>query len=137
MPKVLATYPFLNLLLHAGPHPAMETEWLGFANSADFRAALLEALRLAHLHKVAGWVADDRRLGPVRPKDLEWTYQQVLKPLSDLGVRRFAHLESDEALNRLTIDGLYRQVVPSLAYEYRHFTDLEPARAWALGALPG
>lgn len=137
MTKSLATYPFLNLLLHAGPNPVMETEWLGFAGSTDFRAALLETLRLARLHKVTGWVADDRRLGAVRPKDLEWTHHEILKPLDDLGVRRFAHLEAGEALNRLTIDGLYRQALPGLTYEFRHFTDLEQARTWAAGFLLG
>ncbi|NML64379.1 hypothetical protein HHL22_04090 [Hymenobacter sp. RP-2-7] len=134
MPQTLAAYPFLNLLLHPGPVPVLETEWLGFAGSDDFRTALVEAMRLARLHKVTGWVADDRRLGAVRPKDLAWTHEQVLRPLSALGVRRFAHLESLEALNRLTIDGLYRAALPDLAYEFRHFTDLGQARAWAAGA---
>lgn len=133
MTKTLATYPFLNVLLHTGSAPVMETEWQGFAGSTDFRAALLETLRLARLHRITGWVADDRRLGAVRPKDLEWTHHEILKPLSDLGVRRFAHLEAEEALNRLTIDGLYRAAVPDLAYEFRHFTDIEQARAWAAG----
>ena len=134
MTKILATFPFLNLVLHAGPTPVLETEWLGFAGSADFRAALLEALRLARLHKVTGWVADDRRLGAVRPKDLAWTHAELLTPLSELGVRRFAHLEATEALNRLTIDGLYKTALPGLAYEFQHFTDLGQARAWAAGA---
>ena len=133
MSQIIATYPFLNLLLHPGSVPVLETEWLGFAGSADFRAALEEVMRLARLHKVAGWVADDRRLGAVRPKDLAWTHEHVLQPLSVLGVRRFAHLESVVALNRLTIDGLYRTALPGLAYEFRHFTDLGPARAWAAG----
>jgi hypothetical protein len=133
MTKSLASYPFLNVLLHAGPTLVMETQWLGFAGSADFRTALQETLRLARMHKVAGWVADDRRLGAVRPKDLEWTHHEILKPLNDLGVQRFAHLESEEALNRLTIDSLYRQALPDLAYEFRHFTNVEQARAWAAG----
>lgn len=134
MTKTLASYSFLNLLLHTGgPVPVLETEWLGFAGSADFQQALLEALRLARLHQVAGWVADDRRLGAVRPKDLDWTHEQVLKPLDALGVRRFAHLESAETLNRLIIGGLYQTAVPDLTYEFRHFTDLAPARAWAAG----
>lgn len=70
MIKTLATYPFLNVLLHTSPVMVLETEWLGFAGSIDFRAALLDILRLARLHKVVGWVADDRRLGAVRPVDL-------------------------------------------------------------------
>lgn len=130
-PKILAAYPFLNLLVHTGPNPVFETQWLGFAGSADFRAALIEALRLARLHHVVGWVADDRLLGAVRPKDLEWTHTHVLNPLAELGVRRFAHLESTEVLNRLTINGMYQNAVPGLPYDFQHFTDVAEARAWA------
>lgn len=134
MTKTLASYSFLNLYLHTGGrHAVLETEWLGFAGSADFRLALTEALRLARLHHVAGWVADDRRLGAVRPKDLAWTHTEVLLPLSELGVLRFAHLESEQVLNRLIIDGMYQTAVPGLRYEFRHFTQLPEARAWAAG----
>lgn len=131
MTTTLATYPFLNILLHIGSRNVLETEWLGFAGSTDFRTALTEALRLARLHRVTGWVADDRHLGAVRPKDLEWTHNMVLVPLSDMGVVHFAHLESEESLNRLTINGMYQSAIPGLAYEFRHFTSLLEARAWA------
>ncbi|MVN77766.1 hypothetical protein GO988_15650 [Hymenobacter sp. HMF4947] len=134
MPTTLATYPFLNLLLHPGPQPVLETEWLGFAGSTDFRRALTEALRFAQHHRVTGWVADDRRLGAVRPKDLAWVHSALLVPIGNLGLRRFAHLESAETLNRITIDGMYQSAVPGLPYEFRHFTMLAEARAWA-GAL--
>lgn len=49
-------------------------------------------------------------------------------------MRRFAHLESTEVLNRLTINSMYQSVVPGLNYEFRHFDDLAEARAWAGGA---
>jgi hypothetical protein len=135
MTTTLATYPFLNILLHTGTRNVLETEWLGFAGSTDIRSALTEALRLARLHHITGWVADDRHLGAVRPKDLEWSHNAILIPLSELGVVRFAHLESEEALNRLTINGMYQTAVPGLAYEFRHFTSLTAARAWAAGQL--
>ena len=133
MTTTLAAYPFLNILLHTGPRNVLETEWLGFAGSTDLRSALTEALRLAHLHRVTGWIADDRHLGAVRPKDLAWTHTTLLEPLSELGVLRFAHLESEETLNRLTIGGMYQTALPGLAYEFRHFTSLPAARAWAAG----
>ena len=133
MTTTLASYPFLNILLHTGTHPVLETEWLGFAGSTDFRHVLVEALRLARLHHVTGWVADDRHLGAVRPKDLDWAHQALLIPLSELGVRRFAHLESEEVLNRITINGMYQAAIPGLAYEFRHFTSFTEARLWAAG----
>ncbi len=131
MTTALATYPFLNVLLHTGKRTVLETEWLGFAGSTDFRLVLAEAVRLARQHHATGWVADDRRLGAVRPKDLDWAHQHVLVPLAGLGILRFAHLESEEVLNRITINGMYQSALPDLPYEFRHFTSLFEARAWA------
>jgi hypothetical protein len=131
MTTTLATYPYLTVLLHTGSRNVLETEWLGFAGSTDFRAALLETLRLARLHHVKGWVADDRRLGAVRPKDLEWTHTTLLIPLAEIGLLRFAHLESEETLNRITINGMYQSAIPGLPYEFRHFTSILEARSWA------
>ena len=133
MTSTLASYPYLNILLHTGSRNVLESEWLGFAGSADFRAALMELLRLARQHHVTGWVADDRRLGAVRPKDLEWCQLELLVPLAELGLTRFAHLESEDTLNRITINGMYQKNLPGLPYEFRHFTSLPAARSWAAG----
>jgi hypothetical protein len=123
-------------MLHSdGPHNVLEAEWLSFVGSSDLRQALLEALRLARLHHIKGWIADDRRLGAVRPKDLEWTLNEVVVPLGELGIVRFAHLESEEALNRLTIDAMYQRSMPDLPFEVRVFTLLPEARAWATGLV--
>ena len=133
--QTLASFPFLTLHLHTGgPWAVLEAEWLGFAGSTDFRQALTEAVRLARQHHARAWVADDRRLGAVRPKDLEWAGVHVLEALAGLGMQRFARLESEQALNRLTINSLLRASLPGLPYEFRHFTSLPEARAWAAGA---
>lgn len=130
----LATFSFLNILLHPGARPVLETQWLGYARGADFRAAIEQALALARQHAVRGWLADDRLLGAVRPRDLAWVQQQVLTGIERLGVRRFALVETTDALNRHHIGAMYEQAEPDLGFELRRFTDIEAARAWASGA---
>ncbi len=133
--QTLASFPFLTLHLHTGgPWAVLEAEWLGFAGSTDFRQALTEAMRLARQHHVKAWVADDRHLGAVRPKDLDWARVHVLEGLALPGVRRFAHLESEEVLNRLTINGMIYASLSGLPFKFRHFAKLSEARAWAAGA---
>lgn len=127
----LHAFPYLNLYLHPGPSPALETHWLGFATGAEFRAGIRQAMDLARQHHVTGWIADDRLLGAVRPRDLQWCFDEVLLALGALGVRRFALLESQDAMNRRTIDGMYQRVQPVVAFEIRRFTDVQLARAWA------
>jgi len=130
--ELLASFPYLNLHLHAaGPRKALETEWLGFVGGPDFRLALTEALRLARAHYVTGWVADDRLLGSLRPKDLDWGFTHLHEPLAELGVRRFALLETEETLNRFIINSKYQEAMPGLPFELRFFTNLTEARSWA------
>lgn len=124
-------YPYLNIYLQPGPSPTLETHWLGFATGAEFRAGVTQALELAKEQHVVGWIADDRLLGAVRPRDLQWCFDEVLLALSATGVRRFALLESEDGMNRRTIAGMYQQVQPVVDFEIRRFTDLQQARAWA------
>ncbi|GAB3587194.1 hypothetical protein [Hymenobacter daeguensis] len=128
------SFPYLNVHLHTtGAWPVLETEWLSFATSAEFRSSVEQALQLARQHRVKGWVADDRRLGAVRPRDLDWIHEELLLALSNMGLQRFAQLESHDALNRLTIATMYERALDGVAFEIRRFDDLELARAWAGG----
>jgi hypothetical protein len=125
-------FAYLNLYLHP-EGPTVETNWQGFATGTEFRAGVRQALELARQHRATGWVADDRLLGAVRPRDLQWCFDEVLLTLGQVGIQRFALLESEDAMNRRTIDGMYQQVQPVVAFEIRRFTDLHQARAWAGG----
>ena len=131
--RLLLDLPYVNLYLHEGPPAVLELQWLRFAGSADFRAVALEALTFSQQYHVQAWVADDRHLGAVRPRDLEWAEQAVMAPLDQLGLQRFAKLESLDALNRLTVGAMYTRVQPVLHFEVRNFSDLDQARAWASG----
>lgn len=130
----LLSQPYLTLYLHQGPAPVLELQWLCYAPSADFRASVLQALALSQQHQVKGWVADDRLQGAIRPRDLEWAEQQVLLPLDQLGLTRFAQLESQDMLHRRTVDTLLTHATPVLHFELRRFDDLTQARTWAGGA---
>lgn len=129
--SVLASYPSLVLHLHHGQHPALETEWLGFTGSSNFRRYITEALELAQRHGATAWIANDQRLGAVRPRDLEWVAHDVLPAMQRLGIVRFARLESQETLNRMLIGGMYQETTPELPFETRTFTDIQKARNWA------
>ncbi|MBG8554075.1 hypothetical protein [Hymenobacter guriensis] len=124
------SFPYLNIYLHTAACPAIELQWLSFANSTSFRQSVSQGLQLALEHRVQGWIADDRLLGPVRPKDLDWVHRTVLLPLSRMGLRRFALLASDDPLNRLTIDRMYEQAETDIAFELRRFDEIEEARRW-------
>ncbi|UYZ57896.1 hypothetical protein [Hymenobacter latericus] len=132
MPPI-ASYPSLILHLHHGRINALETEWLSFVSSANFRSQILDALALARQHHVTGWIANDRLLGAVRPVDLRWVAEEVLPAMAELGVVRFARLESEETLNRMLIGNMYQGATETVPFEVRAFSDPAEARAWACG----
>lgn len=131
--RSLLSLPHLHLSLHESPVPVLELQWLGYAPSADFRSSILQAFQLSQQHHVQGWVADDRLQRAIRPRDLEWAEQEILQPLGNLGLVRFAQLEAQDVLHRRTVDNLLTRAKPILHFELRRFDDLTQARAWAGG----
>lgn len=92
--ETLFSSPYLRIFLHTTTHETIEIQWLDFVPSAELRAALEELMRLARQHRVLALLADNRLLRAIRPVDLAWSGDLVLKGLSELGGRRFAAVES-------------------------------------------
>ena len=133
--QTLFSTPYLHIFLHQTTHPTLELQWLDFVPSADFRAALLELMRLAHQHGARALIADNRLLRALRQADLQWSGDLVFKGLSDLGGRRFAAVESLDAMNRMGITSLVTTVIPDTQLTSRFFATIEEARAWATAPL--
>lgn len=129
--EALYSSPYLHIYLHPGPHQTLELQWLDFVPSADFRASMLELMRLARQHKAQALIADNRLLRALRQADLHWSGELVLKGLSDLGGRRFAAVESLDAMNRMGITALVATVIPDTQLTSQFFPTIEAARAWA------
>ncbi|KUG08068.1 hypothetical protein [Solirubrum puertoriconensis] len=133
---LLARYSFLNLYLHeSSTIRAMEAEWRGFVSSSFLRQAVTDAIGLARQHRITGWIADDRLLGPVRPADLDWISEHALPELVRIGLKRFARIEAEDPLNKLLISQLQHEVEETLPFQVRTFTDVQQARLWASGAV--
>lgn len=131
--QLLYSSDFLTLHLHEGASRAIEARWQGFVSSAVLRQATLDAVNLARQHRITGWIADDRLLGPVRPVDLEWISQQALPQLIGVGLKRFARIEAHDPLNKLLIGQAQDAAESQMPFEMQTFTDLPAARIWACG----
>ncbi|RYY20129.1 MAG: hypothetical protein EOO36_04130 [Cytophagaceae bacterium] len=130
--ETLFSTQYLRIFLHRTTHETIEVQWLDFVPSVDFRASLLELMRLARLHRVKALIADNRLLRALRQADLEWSGDVVFKGLSDLGGRRFAAVESLDAMNRMGVTALVTSAIPGTQLTSRFFATIEEARAWAV-----
>lgn len=122
---------YANLFLHSTTHKTIELQWLNFVPSVDFRPIVLEMMRLARQHRVLAMLADNRLLRALRQADLEWCGDVVFKGLDDLGGRRFAAVESLDAMNRMGVTALVASAVPGTNLTSQFFSSIEEARAWA------
>jgi hypothetical protein len=129
--ETLFSSPYLRIFLHTTTHQTIEIQWLDFVPSAELRAALEELMRLARQHRVLALIADNQLLRAIRPVDLAWSGDVVFKGLSELGGRRFAAVESLDAMNRMGVTALVASVIPDTKLTSQFFTTIEEARAWA------
>ncbi|MBT9395353.1 hypothetical protein KLP40_19455 [Hymenobacter sp. NST-14] len=129
--EILLSNQYLRIYLHRTTHQTLELQWLDFVPSADFRAALEEAMRLARLHNIRALIADNRLLRALRQADLEFGGELVFKGLSAMGGQRFAAVESLDAMNRMGVSALVATVIPNTRLTSQFFTTIEQARVWS------
>lgn len=129
--QTLYSNPYLHIYLHQTTHPTLELHWLDFVPSADFRSSMEELMRLARQHRAQALIADNRLLRALRQADLQWSGDLVFRGLSKLGCRRFAAVESLDAMNRMGITALVASVIPDTQLTSQFFATIEQARAWA------
>ena len=129
--ETLLSTQYLRVYVHRTTHKTLEIQWLDFVPSVDFRAALHEVMRLAHQQGVRALIADNRLLRALRQADLELGGELVFKGLSDMGGRRFAAVESLDAMNRMGVTALVANVIPDTQLTSQFFATIEEARAWA------
>lgn len=69
-------------------------------------------MRLARQQQAQALIADNRLLRALRQADLQWSGELVFKGLSELDGRRFAAVESLDAMNRMGVSALVANVIP-------------------------
>jgi hypothetical protein len=129
--QTLYSTPYLRIYLHHTTHATLELQWLDFVPSADFRTSLEALMRLAREHGAKALIADNRLLRALRQADLQWSGELVFSGLSELDGRRFAAVESLDAMNRMGVTALVASVIPNTKLTSQFFTTIEQARAWS------
>ncbi|KUG09059.1 hypothetical protein [Solirubrum puertoriconensis] len=131
--QLLRSYPALKLYLHAAGDKALEAQWYGAVSGTLFQTMVAEALALAQQYRFAGWVADDRLLGPLSAADVRYVGEQFMPSLIQLGLKRLALLEAVSPASQERVMAGLTSLGPNLCLQIRFFTDPIDARAWACG----
>jgi hypothetical protein len=119
-----------------GVHKCVFTEWKGFANSAEFRAALMRVLDAIRDHRGAIYLSDTRKVKVIVHKDQDWANQVWVPLLAASGVKRFALVTADSGLGKATVEDVI-ELVDNKGLLMRHFDSISAARSWLAEVVEG
>jgi hypothetical protein len=110
-------------------HKHVFTEWKAFANSAEFRTALMRALDAIKDHGAVVYLSDTRKVKVVVHKDQDWANQVWIPLLAASGVKRFALVTADSGLGKATVEDVIERA-DNKGMLMRHFDSIPAARSW-------
>lgn len=110
-------------------HMHVLSEWKGFANSEELRAALLKGIQAITDNRAAAYVSDARKLKVIVHEDQRWIQEKWMPLALQAGLRRLAFVTADTGLGRLTIQDVV-VLVDHHGLESRTFSSIAAARHW-------
>ena len=112
-----------------GAHRCVHTEWKGFANSVEFRAALMSALDAIKARRAIAYLSDTRKVKVVIHTDQAWA-NEVWVPLAvNAGLKRFALVTAASGLGKATVEDVI-DMVDNRGLLMRGFDTVAGAQAW-------
>ena len=103
--------------------------WKGFANSAEFRAALMKGLQAVRDRHATGYVSDTRMIKVIVHEDQKWANETVIPAMAAAGLRRMAMVIANSGLGKITVEEIVK-MVDNKPLLMRTFTAVTPALKW-------
>ena len=117
-------------------HHHVYSEWHAFANSAEFRSALLRGVQAIRDNHAAAYISDARKLKVIVHDDQNWI-KETWMPLARLaGLKRLAFVTAPSGLGKLTIEDV-SGLVNHNELQSRTFQSMSAARQWVSEASAG
>jgi hypothetical protein len=118
------------LLMRWDPeNKCVHSVWKGFANSAEFRAALLKGLQAVRDRHATGYVSDTRMIKVIVHEDQAWANETVIPAMAAAGLRRMAMVIANSGLGKITVEEIVK-MVDNKPLLMRTFTAVTPALKW-------
>ncbi|WP_162055935.1 hypothetical protein [Pontibacter pamirensis] len=113
----------------------VETVWLGFASSSDYRQSLAAYVEVIRAQEVERWLGDYREARVVRLADQAWAVKEwapVFMPLAS-NLKKMAKVNAKDLFNQVSSTNMKQQLdVTRLPFPFQEFDDYDEARAWVL-----
>jgi hypothetical protein len=111
-------------------HKCIHSEWKGFANSVEFRAAVMKGVQAIRESHATGYVSDTRKVKVVVREDQKWANETVVPLMVGAGLKRMAVVMAQQGLGKLTVEETIR-MVDNKELAVRTFQSVAAAMTWA------
>ncbi len=111
----------------------VETRWLGFAPSSDYRDGLMHYLKAAKTHDIKLWLGDYRLAKVVRLEDQEWAAKEWFPRFLPMatGIEKMARVQSEDVFSQMSSDSMKEKIdISGLPFLFSEFKSYDDARAW-------
>ncbi|PSR51958.1 hypothetical protein AHMF7605_29045 [Adhaeribacter arboris] len=113
----------------------VETRWLRFASSQEYRASLAAYLEIIQTHEVRRWLGDYRQARVVRLEDQQWAALTWAPSFfSQAGnIERMAKVNARDIASQISAHNMKRDLnEDKLPFLFQEFDNYDQARAWVL-----
>jgi hypothetical protein len=108
---------------------AVHIEWQGWADPAEFAAALEAGLVAFVEHRGSRWLADCREMKAIQQSDQEWIDRSWFPRMIAAGLRRMAVVVPRSGLALSNLEDIIRKV-PAKKIDVQFFATVPEAEAW-------
>ena len=122
-------YPFLRIQVDEISDSIIMT-WNGHFTSSEYREATKSCVAIVAEHNIKNWLADARLIDEIRAEDHEWTNENVLVPISNLGVKKVAIIMPESVYNHLAISSIMVKGKSRFKFESSYFVHKKEALDW-------
>ena len=126
--KVFLDEPWVTIRWDSA-HDCVHSEWKAFANSVEFRAALMQGVQAVKETGALGYLSDTRKIKLIVHEDQKWI-DEVWAPLMlAAGLKRMALVTAAMGLGKMTVEESARMVDSKESF-LRTFDSVAGALKW-------
>jgi hypothetical protein len=117
--------------VHVGrPTRLVVLEWFAYANPAEYRQMLEDALRIARELGCERWVAHNQQLKVIAPASQRFTTEDWWPRFATLPLKRLGIVVTQDDFGRISLDRIIARATPASPFDIRYFPTFEEALSW-------
>ena len=114
--------------VHVGrPTRLIVLEWFAYANQAQFRQMLEDALAIARELGCERWVAHNQQLKVIAPASQRFTTEDWWPRFATLPLKRLGIVVSQDDFGRISLERIIERATPTSPFDIRYFPTFDGA----------